>query len=48
VLDVLELFVAAPVPKDFCMPQAVGEWQTRAQQSMLFVPITWRMNFCMR
>ena len=42
------LLVAAPVPKAFCMPQAVGLWQTRAQASMLFVPKPTRMNFCIR
>ena len=30
--------VPAPVPKLCCIPQAVGEWQTRAQQSILLVP----------
>jgi hypothetical protein len=42
------LFVAAPVPKVFCMPRAVGLWHTRAQQSMLLVPTCTRKNFCMR
>ena len=32
------LLVAAPVPKVFCMPRAVGLWHTRAQLSMLLVP----------
>jgi hypothetical protein len=38
--------VAAPVPKVCCMPKAVGAWQTRAQPSMLLVPTTARISFC--
>ncbi len=46
-MSLMEL-VAAPVPNVRCNPRAVGEWQTRAQPSILLVPTTARMNFCMR
>ena len=39
-------FVAAPVPSVIFIAAAVGEWQTRAQQSMLLLPSTTRANFC--
>ena len=38
--------MAAPVPSVIFIAAAVGEWQTRAQQSMLFVPRATRANFC--
>ena len=40
-------FVAAPVPSIALSAAALGAWQTRAQQSTLFVPSTTRANFWM-
>ncbi len=41
-------FVAAPVPKACCIPNAVGAWQTLAQPSILLVPIAIRVIFCIK
>ena len=38
--------VDRPVPSIIFIAAALGEWQTRAQQSTLFVPTTMRANFC--
>ena len=35
----------APDPKAIARPVTVDEWQSRAQWSTLFVPMTARMNF---
>jgi hypothetical protein len=40
--------VAAPVPSEAFSPAALGAWQTRAQQSTLFVLSTMRANFWVR
>jgi hypothetical protein len=41
-------FVIAPLPNAAARPATVEECQSRAQWSMLFVPITARVNFWMR
>ncbi len=43
-----KLLVAAPVPKVWPRPAALGAWHTRAQQSTLCVPRATRANFCAR
>ena len=40
--------VIAPDPKAVARPATVEECHNRAQLSILFVPITARMNFCIR
>ena len=40
--------LSPPVPNISFIAAAVGVWQTRAQQSTLFVPITTCANFCVR
>ncbi len=39
------VLVIAPLPKEVARPATVGLCQRRAQWSMLFVPITARVNF---
>ena len=46
-LDVVERARAPDRPSDLRSAYDVGEWQTREQLSMLFVPIAARMSFCM-
>jgi hypothetical protein len=40
--------VIAPLPKAMARPATVEECQSRAQWSMLFVPIAALMNFCIK
>ena len=40
--------VPPPAPNTVARPTTLGACQVRLQQSMLFVPITWRANFCAR
>ena len=40
--------VIAPLPSDWRRPVTVEAWQSRAQWSTLWVPITARMNFWKR
>src|SRR5215217_6761970 len=40
--------VPPPAPKTVARPTTLGACQVRLHESMLFVPITWRANFCAR
>ena len=40
--------VPPPAPNTVARPTTLGACQVRLQESMLFVPITWRANFCAR
>ena len=44
-ISLMEL-VIAPLPKLCAKPATVGAWHNLAQWSILFVPITTRVNFC--
>ena len=46
-ISAMELLIALE-PMASCRPETLPAWQSRAQWSMLLVPMIWRRNFCSR